>query len=123
MLTPFRVPGSPLPAQTSAAISSSPSHGRGRHGNVHILNDHHNPRGGQIHGVGEDIALIAESCAYHESMSIWTGMGNPRGWKGIGNEGTGASMISLSSRATRIDETPSQSAKVGVHGASMFSTV
>ncbi|WP_437782093.1 pectate lyase family protein [Sorangium sp. So ce1097] len=62
---------------------------RGRYGNVHMLNNYHNTGGGQIHGVGKDMALIAENCVYHESRSIWTDMGSPRGWKGIGNEGTG----------------------------------
>jgi pectate lyase len=38
--------------------------------------------------VGKDMALIAENGFYEEKISIWTDMGSPRGWKGIGNEGT-----------------------------------
>ena len=62
---------------------------RGRFGNVHMLNNYHNTGGGQIHGVGKDMALIAENCVYDENRSIWTDMGDPRGWRGIGNIGTG----------------------------------
>jgi len=62
---------------------------RGRFGNVHMLNNYHNTGGGQIHGVGFDMALIAENCYYDEDLSIWTDMGSPRGWRGIGNQGTG----------------------------------
>ncbi|WP_437324690.1 pectate lyase family protein [Sorangium sp. So ce381] len=62
---------------------------RGRYGNVHMLNNYHKTGGGQIHGVGKDMALIAENCVYDENRSIWTDMGSPRGWKGIGNQGTG----------------------------------
>ncbi|WP_437276549.1 hypothetical protein WME90_35635 [Sorangium sp. So ce375] len=62
---------------------------RGRYGNVHMLNNYHNTGGGQIHGVGKDMALIAENCVYDENRSIWTDMGSPRGWKGIGNQGSG----------------------------------
>jgi pectate lyase len=62
---------------------------RGRFGNVHLLNNYHNTGGGQIHGVGKDMALIAENSVYDEDRSIWTDMGSPRGWKGIGNIGSG----------------------------------
>ncbi|HLV20178.1 MAG TPA: hypothetical protein VKZ49_04830 [Polyangiaceae bacterium] len=65
---------------------------RGRFGNVHMLNNYHNTGGGQIHGVGKDMALIAENCVYHEDRAIWTDMGSPRGWRGIGNEGTAGNM-------------------------------
>ncbi len=65
---------------------------RGRFGNVHMLNNYHNTGGGQIHGVGKDMALIAENCVYDENRSIWTDMGSPRGWKGIGNEGTASDL-------------------------------
>lgn len=65
---------------------------RGRFGNVHMLNNYHETGGGQIHGVGKDMALIAENCVYHENRSIWTDMGSPRGWQGIGNEGTASNM-------------------------------
>jgi pectate lyase len=62
---------------------------RGRFGNVHMLNNYHNTGGGQIHGVGKDMALIAENSVYDEDRSIFTDMGSPRGWKGIGNQGSG----------------------------------
>jgi pectate lyase len=65
---------------------------RGRFGNIHMLNNYHNTGGSQIHGVGKDMALIAENCYYQENRSIWTDMGSPRGWKGIGNEGTASDM-------------------------------
>jgi pectate lyase len=65
---------------------------RGRFGNVHMLNNYHNTGGGQIHGVGKDMALIAENCVYDEDRSIWTDMGSPRGWKGVGNQGTADNM-------------------------------
>ncbi|HSC88130.1 MAG TPA: hypothetical protein VLC09_12695, partial [Polyangiaceae bacterium] len=65
---------------------------RGRFGNVHMLNNYHNTGGGQIHGVGKDMALIAENCFYDEDRSIWTDMGSPRGWKGVGNAGTADNM-------------------------------
>jgi pectate lyase len=38
------------------------------------------------------MALIAENSVYDESRSIWTDMGSPRGWKGIGNLGTGSDL-------------------------------
>jgi pectate lyase len=65
---------------------------RGRFGNVHLLNNYHKTGGSQIHGVGKDMALIAENNFYDEKLSIWTDMGSPRGWKGIGNEGTASNM-------------------------------
>lgn len=65
---------------------------RGRFGNVHMLNNYHNTGGGQIHGVGKDMALIAENSVYGENRSIWTDMGSPRGWKGVGNIGTGSNL-------------------------------
>ncbi len=65
---------------------------RGRFGNVHMLNNYHNTGGGQIHGVGKDMALIAENSVYSENRSIWTDMGSPRGWKGVGNIGTGSNL-------------------------------
>lgn len=65
---------------------------RGRFGNVHMLNNYHHTGGGQIHGVGKDMALIAENNFYAENRSIWTDMGSPRGWKGVGNAGTASNM-------------------------------
>ncbi len=65
---------------------------RGRFGNVHMLNNYHKTGGGQIHGVGKDMALIAENSYYAENRSIWTDMGSPRGWKGVGNAGTASNM-------------------------------
>lgn len=65
---------------------------RGRFGNVHMLNNYHNTGGGQIHGVGFDMALIAENNYYDEDRSIWTDMGSPRGWRGIGNAGTASDL-------------------------------
>lgn len=65
---------------------------RGRFGDIHLLNNYHNTGGGQIHGVGKDMALIAENCVYDEKRSIWTDMGSPRGWKGVGNQGTASDM-------------------------------
>jgi pectate lyase len=61
---------------------------RGRFGNVHLLNNYHNSGGGQIHGVGFEMAVIAENSVYEEGGSIWTDMGSPRGWQGIGNIGS-----------------------------------
>jgi len=65
---------------------------RGRFGDIHLLNNFHDTGGSQIHGVGVDMALIAENCVYHENRSIWTDMGSPRGYRGIGNEGTASDM-------------------------------
>jgi pectate lyase len=66
---------------------------RGRFGDVHMLNNYHNSGGGQIHGVGYDMALIAENCYYDEpGQSIFTDMGSPRGWLGIGNAGSAGNM-------------------------------
>jgi pectate lyase len=65
---------------------------RGRYGNIHMLNNYHKTGGSQIHGVGLDMALIAENSVYHENRSIWKDMGSPRGWKGIGNIGTASNM-------------------------------
>ncbi len=48
---------------------------RGRFGNIHMLNNYHNSGGSQIHGVGKDMALIAENCVYDEHISIWKDMG------------------------------------------------
>lgn len=62
---------------------------RGRFGNIHMLNNYHSTGGSQIHGVGKDMAIIAENSVYDERISIWKDMGSPRGWKGIGNIGTG----------------------------------
>lgn len=62
---------------------------RGRFGNIHMLNNYHHTGGSQIHGVGKDMALIAENSVYDETISIWKDMGSPRGWKGTGNIGTG----------------------------------
>lgn len=65
---------------------------RGRFANVHMLNNYHDTGGGQIHGVGVDMALIAENSVYEESVSIFTDMGSPRGWRGTGNTGSGSSL-------------------------------
>lgn len=65
---------------------------RGRFGNIHMLNNYHHTGGGQIHGVGVEMALIAEQCVYEESGSIWTDMGSPRGWRGIGNIGSASGL-------------------------------
>ncbi|MBN1611382.1 MAG: hypothetical protein JW940_32410, partial [Polyangiaceae bacterium] len=65
---------------------------RGRFGNIHLVNNYHNSGGSQIHGVGKDMAAIAENCYYDEHISIWKDMGSPRGWKGIGNQGTGSDL-------------------------------
>ena len=74
---------------------------RGRFGNIHMLNNYHHTGGSQIHGVGLDMALIAENCVYNENRSIWTDMGSPRGWRGIGNTGTASDMTA--SRGTVFD--------------------
>lgn len=60
---------------------------RGRFGNIHMLNNYHNTGGSQIHGVGKDMAMLAENSVYEESTAIWKDMGSPRGWKGVGNIG------------------------------------
>lgn len=65
---------------------------RGRFGNIHMLNNYHNTGGSAIHGVGVDMALIAENSVYDEHQSIWKDMGSPRGWQGIGNEGTASGL-------------------------------
>lgn len=66
---------------------------RGRFGDIHMLNNYHNTGGGQIHGVGYDMALIAENCFYDEpGRSIFTDMGSPRGWLGIGNAGSASNL-------------------------------
>ncbi|NLN61976.1 MAG: hypothetical protein GX146_03760 [Myxococcales bacterium] len=63
---------------------------RGRFGNVHMLNNLHNSADSRtVHGVGVDMALIAENCVYNTSdKAIFTDMGSPRGWLGTGNIGT-----------------------------------
>jgi pectate lyase len=50
-----------------------------------MLNNYHDTGGGQIHGVGVDMALIAENSVYQENGSIFTDMGSPRGWRGTAN--------------------------------------
>ena len=65
---------------------------RGRFGNVHMLNNYHDTGGSAIHGVGVDMALIAENCVYDENRSIWTDMGGYRGYEGRGNIGTASNM-------------------------------
>jgi pectate lyase len=66
---------------------------RGRFGDIHMLNNYHNTGGGQIHGVGYDMALIAENCYYDEpDQTIFTDMGSPRGWLGTGNAGSASNM-------------------------------
>lgn len=67
---------------------------RGRFGDIHMLNNYHNTGGGQIHGVGKDMAMIAENCVYDEKLAIFKDMGSPRGWKGMGNQGTASDMNS-----------------------------
>ena len=65
---------------------------RGRFGNIHMLNNYHHTGGSQIHGVGFEMALIAEQSVYEENGSIWTDMGSPRGWLGIGNIGSASGL-------------------------------
>ena len=65
---------------------------RGRFGNIHMLNNYHHTGGSQIHGVGFEMALIAEQSVYEENDSIWTDMGSPRGWQGIGNIGSASDL-------------------------------
>lgn len=65
---------------------------RGRYGNVHMLNNYHKTGGSEIHGVGKDMALIAEKSVYDENRSIWTDLDSPRGRKGIDNIGTGLNL-------------------------------
>lgn len=65
---------------------------RGRFGDVHMLNNYHDTGGSQIHGVGFEMALIAENSVYEENGSIWTDMGSPRGWRGIGNIGSASGL-------------------------------
>lgn len=64
---------------------------RGRYGDIHCLNNYHNSSASRtIHGVGKDMALIAEHCVYDTNDdNIFQDMGSPRGWKGIGNIGNG----------------------------------
>lgn len=63
---------------------------RGRFGNIHMLNNLHNSADSRtVHGVGYDMALIAENSVYNTSDDeIFTDMGEPRGWLGVGNIGT-----------------------------------
>jgi pectate lyase len=65
---------------------------RGRFGDIHMLNNYHNTGGSAIHGVGRDMAMIAENSVYDENRSIWKDMGSPRGWKGIGNIGSASGL-------------------------------
>jgi pectate lyase len=65
---------------------------RGRFGDIHMLNNLHDTRGSAIHGVGVDMAMIAENSVYEENGSIWKDMGSPRGWKGIGNIGSASGL-------------------------------
>ena len=62
---------------------------RGRFGKIHMLNNYHK-NGGSLHGVGKEMALIAEGCYYDvPGKSVFFTMGGAhKGWKGIGNEGT-----------------------------------
>ena len=65
---------------------------RGRFGKVHCLNNYHKSGGG-LHGVGKEMSIIAEYCYYDEpGSSVFFSMGSPKGWKGIGNEGTAKGM-------------------------------
>lgn len=63
---------------------------RGRFGKIHMLNNYHN-NDGDIHGVGKEMALIAENSYYNtrEDRPIFFSKGEHKGWKGNGNKGTG----------------------------------
>jgi len=63
---------------------------RGRFGNIHMLNNLHDSSDSRtVHGVGYDMALIAENSVYNTSDDeIFTDMTSPRGWLGTGNIGT-----------------------------------
>ncbi len=66
---------------------------RGRFGKIHMLNNYHNTGGSAIHGVGYKMAMIVENSYYDEpGRSIFKDMGNPQGWKGIGNAGSGTNL-------------------------------
>lgn len=66
---------------------------RGRFGKIHMLNNYHQTGGSQIHGVGYNMSLIAENSYYEEpGQSIFTDMGSPLGWRGIGNAGNASNM-------------------------------
>ena len=67
---------------------------RGRFGKIHMLNNYHN-NDGRIHGVGKEMAIIAEN-SYYDTRSdkdiFFTKGGEHKGWKGIGNKGTGKNL-------------------------------
>lgn len=66
---------------------------RGKSGNIHIFNNYFNTGASQIHGVGYEIALIAENNFYEEpGREIFTDLGSSAGWLGIGNEGNAVGM-------------------------------
>jgi pectate lyase len=65
---------------------------RGQFGNVHMLTNYHHNGGGQIHGVGFEMAMIAAPSVCEKKGSIWTDLGKPHGWLGIGNIGAGSDL-------------------------------
>jgi hypothetical protein len=53
-----------------------------------MLNNYH-ANSGSLHGVGEEMTLIAEGCYYDvPGNDVFFSMGNHTGWKGMGNEGS-----------------------------------
>lgn len=61
---------------------------RGRFGKIHSFCNYHKS-GGNLHGIGREMSMIAENCYYDEPRkAVFFSKGSPTGWKGIGNEGT-----------------------------------
>ncbi|MBX2858150.1 MAG: ricin-type beta-trefoil lectin domain protein [Cellvibrionaceae bacterium] len=61
---------------------------RGRFGKIHMLNNYH-ANGGDLHGVGFEMSLIAENNYYDvPGKNTFFSMGSPTGWQGSGNKGT-----------------------------------
>jgi pectate lyase len=66
---------------------------RGRFGKIHMLNNLHNSADSRtVHGVGKDMALIAENSVYNVQGEVFTDMTSPKGWKGTGNIGTASGL-------------------------------
>ena len=65
---------------------------RGSYAYVHMINNYHKNTG-HLHGVGNDMSIIAEKCYYDvPNEEVFFSMGTHIGWKGIGNEGSAKGM-------------------------------
>ncbi|SMF65470.1 pectate lyase, partial [Alteromonadaceae bacterium Bs31] len=69
---------------------------RGRFGKIHMLNNYHK-NSGSLHGVGKEMALIAENSYYDvPGKDVFFSMGSPKGWKGSGNKGSAKNLNATS---------------------------